>query len=175
MTRDQRRLMKSATTALRRAIAAESGDERTRAYRATADLLVELRTHFTNSDGEPDMRGTSFPYRDAVRDIYAEAGLTSDPNDPVKAALRYHVGNALRERLSADELVAYGLAKANPRDRQRERHGSNDATDADIIASIAMMAARLGTDDGRISPHDIARATEASRVLSDWVAKHSKR
>lgn len=166
--------MKSATTQLRRAIAAESGDERTRAYRATADFLVELRGHFTDSDGEPDMRGKSFAYRDAVRDIYAEAGLGSDPNDPVKAALRYHVGNALRERLSVDELERYGLTTANPRDRQRSRHGSGETSDADIVASIAMLTARLGTGDSRVSPHDLTRAAEASRVLAAWVESRKR-
>lgn len=171
-------LTRAATRALRKAVNSEGAD-RTRLLRQVADLLVDLRALYTDSDGEPDWRGKSYAYRDAVRAIYAGAGLSADTNDSTKTALRYHIGNVLRERLDEDTLKAVGLSALDPRDRQAKRRaelGESAPQSADaLIADLAILAKRL--DDARsnsVTDRDFDRLDDATERLLKWLEAHRK-
>jgi hypothetical protein len=169
-------LQRSATRELRKAVESDGAD-RTHHLRATADLLVDLRALHEDAEGGPDWRGRSFAYRDLVRGIYAGAGLPPDSGDTTKTALRYHVGNALRERLSPDDLDALGLSPLDPRDRQASRRASlgesagPQAPDR-LISDLLTSARRLLTSRGKVTAHDLARAEEAARALETWLRSH---
>lgn len=180
MTTDAAReldIVRTATRTLRKALTADA-TERTRLLRTVADLLVDLRGLHTGADGLPDWRGKSFAYRDAVRDIYAGAGLSSESNDTTKTALRYHVGNALRERLSRDDLEAAGLLALDPRDRQQHRRAELGEADAvpradRVIADLFILAKRLDASDPRgVSKADRNRLSAAHALIGGWLKKH---
>jgi hypothetical protein len=168
-------LQRAATRELRKAVAAEGAD-RTHHLRATADLLVDLRGLHVDQEGAPDWRGKTFAYRDLVRGIYAAAGLPPESGDTVKTALRYHVGNALRDRLTPEQLDEVGLSALDPRDRQASRRASlgegAPATPDRLISDLNLSARRLQDSRGKVSEHDLARAEEASRALEAWLASH---
>lgn len=168
-------IVRAATRTLRKAVTAAAPD-RTRLLREVADLLVDLRALHTGTDGETDWAGKSYAYRDAVRDIYAGAGLPSEGSDSTKTALRYHIGNALRDRLSPDELEAAGLSRLDPRDRQAKRRAEvEDAMpqSADqLISGLALLARRLDNAKGKVTQHDLDRAIDAAARLEDWLATH---
>lgn len=94
----------------------------TATYRKLAGVIVDLRKRYTNSQGTgPDWRGTSQDYRDAVAEMYRASGVPEDSTSNMQAAIRYHIGNVLRERLTEDELRAAGLSVDSPLDRARTR------------------------------------------------------
>lgn len=109
-----------AADSLRAYIHAEEED-RTSLLRRAAETLVDARAVFSTADGEPDWRGRSYAYRRWVREVYDEASLPRDELPAVQAAVRYHVGNVLRDRLSADELEDLGLRAVGPRERSVEK------------------------------------------------------
>lgn len=170
-------LTRQATRVLRRADRS-TGAERTRLLRQVADLLVDLRGLHTGTDGLPDWPGRSYAYRDAVRSIYAAAGLPPESSHATKTALRYHVGVALRERLPEETLAAAGLSDLDPRDRQQHRRTRLDvghgAPAADhLIAQVLLAVRRLvDTRPRGLTDHDIARAASASTLLAAWVQEH---
>lgn len=171
-------LTREATLALRRATTAE-GQERTRLLRRVADLLVDLRALHTDQDGLPDWRGKTYAYRDLVNDIYSGAGLPKDSGDTTKTALRYHVGNALRDRLSAEELAEVGLSALDPRDRQQHRRAALDAAEMQdaplLIGNVHLYARRL--DDASmkgVTHHDLARVEDSIKRLQDFHARAKK-
>lgn len=172
MTVKQTAQIVAAASELLRAAVRGDSSERTAKYRQVADLLIDLRALHTAPDGSPDWAGRSFDYRAAVRDIYSLAGLSSDSSDPHKAALRYHIGNALRERLTPDQLEEAGLTKANPRDRQLARHleESTARPTPELIAQLAVLVERLtASKDNGVTPRDLNRVRNSVARLSEWL------
>lgn len=111
---------KSFVKSLQNAIAGgDSGKYDTAAMHEAADAMVDMRMIYTNRDGQPDLTGSSFEYRQAVADGLAAAGVPASERSRVMAALRYHVGNRVRDRFTAEELAEYGLSAHSPHDRQR--------------------------------------------------------
>lgn len=94
-----------------------SGRTRSDYLRACAAVIVEIRAHFILEDGRTDWGGRSPAYRKIIHDIYQRAHVPTDRYDTVQAALRYHVGNLLRDRVSADDLAAVGLSGVSPKQR----------------------------------------------------------
>jgi hypothetical protein len=92
-------------------------DHKTDRLKELAPLIVDLRGSFHLDDGRPDWSGRSPGYRQVVADIYTKARVPEDKLDTVQAALRYHVGNLLRERTPPDELAAVGLKARSPKER----------------------------------------------------------
>jgi hypothetical protein len=113
-------LKKTASDHLRAAHAAE-GEDRTAHLRATAETLVDARSHFYTSDGLTDWTGRSYAYKRFVGEVYSDAAVPREDLATLQASLRYHIGNALRDRLSPDELDALGLRTVSPRDRSVEK------------------------------------------------------
>lgn len=148
-------------------------------FRRVADLLVEMRSRTLNSDGSPDWSGHSFAYRDAVASIYASAGLPPDGQSSIKASIRYHVGNALRERVNAEELEDAGLIVETPRQRhfvrQNPRKTKRDAERlaSDTVASLSTLATRLRdlppAAQNTLTSADRARIAQAARTLTAWL------
>lgn len=131
----------------------ESDDRRPAQLRKAAEQLVELRSQMTTAEGETDWRGKSYAYRKAVGEILTEAGVRPENSVQVQNALRYHVGNILRERLSQEELQRIGLRTEGPRERniaQRERRSSllrtiseADAEELDALRALTSALALL--------------------------------
>lgn len=82
-----------------------------------APLVVELRSRFHLEDERTDWSGRSPGYRAAIREVYSLGEIPKESLDTVQAALRYHVGNLLRDRAPADELEGVGLIKLSPKKR----------------------------------------------------------
>lgn len=98
---------------------ATTGEYDTAEMHAAADALVDMRLIYTNRDGLPDLAGSSFDYRQAVSEGLANAGVEPAKRSKVMAALRYHVGNRVRDRFTSEQLADYGLNAHSPHDRQR--------------------------------------------------------
>lgn len=96
------------------------GSERTPLYRDLAAHTVALREHFHTAQGEPDWIGRTSAYRHAVRDLYSKADYTPEEADGVQSAIRYHVGNLVREILHPEALEDLGLDEISPLERARE-------------------------------------------------------
>lgn len=147
-------------------------------FRRVADILVELRARSIDADGNPDWAGNSFAYRQVVADIYSAAGLPPNGQTSIKASIRYHVGNALRERVNAEELKDAGLMTETPRQRHFVRQNPKNQREAerlasDTVASLHTLAKRLNTLDPRavasLTSADRARVAAATRSLQQWL------
>lgn len=107
----------------------QSGRTRTDVLKEVAALIVDLRAAHTLDDGRIDWAGRSPAYRAAMHEIYREAGVPKDRYDTVQAALRYHVGNLIRERATDEALEDVGLTSITPRERL--------AKNRDVVAALA--------------------------------------
>lgn len=99
-------------------------DHRTDDLRRLAPIIVDLRGAFRLGDGRADWSGRSPEYRQAMADLYTRARVPEDQLDTVQAALRYHVGNLIRERASAEELEAVGMTPTSPKERLANQRGA---------------------------------------------------
>ena len=91
-------------------------ESKTAVLRELAHVVVDIRSQF-RYEGRVDWAGRSWEYRQAITRMYAAAGIPPDSVANVQGALRYHVGNALRERVDPEELEAAGLKAASPKER----------------------------------------------------------
>ena len=142
-------------------------DERAPALREAAGYLVELRSLFTTKAGDTDWRGQSWDYRRAVGEVYGDAGLA--PDDPIKVALRYHIGNALREDLTPEQLEEAGLSARAPRDRMQWRYkkGANNAEFARQLVYRMTRTPALEPD-----PATLKHAKALHKSLGAWIKRH---
>lgn len=137
-------------------------------YRQAADAMVKLRGLHTTGDGRPDWRGRTWGYRSLVNEIYGEAGLPPEPNHPVKAALRYHLGNALRESLTSEELIEAGLKPAPPRERAYERFMAQRNL-SDFARSLIFHIEVKPNEPA--PPKVVERAREVADALNRWIVR----
>ena len=91
----------------------------TPAVRRGAEVIIELRRQFLNKNGLPDLRGDTFAYRSAVRDALTEANIPMEDRGNLMSALRYHVGQTIREGLTDDEIQEAGFKVSSPKERQK--------------------------------------------------------
>lgn len=107
-----------------------------------------------------------------VRETMNMANVQADELTTLQAAIRYHVGNIVRERMDSDTLENLGLRAESPRERsveKRERNtevltifgnGGHEITDAnEIIVAARMMEAALA----RISLDEVAKMSPKAR------------
>lgn len=106
--------------------------DRTAILKDVAAALVDSRAHFFNREGEPDWAGRTHAYRMWVRDATAAANLTPADRTAIQAAVRWHVGTTLRERLTPEQLEAIGLKVKSPRERNIEQRANR----AEVLALI---------------------------------------
>lgn len=126
-------------------------DDRTALLRKTAAAFVSAREHFFTAEGEPDWLGRTYAYRRWIRETMSLANVPGEQLSTIQAAIRYHSGNILRERLDDDTRAALGLRESSPRERsteKRERHsstlsifggGGQELTDAEEITAAGEM------------------------------------
>lgn len=115
----------------------EADAKRTQILRDLAKCVVGIRAQTMTGDGKtPDWAGQSQAYRDVIRAMYDDAGIPVDSASNVQAALRYHIGEVLREVVSPGALTKAGLATKGPKDRARTRNGEQ-ATTAALSPSTA--------------------------------------
>lgn len=108
------------TTLLRDYVEADT--RRTSVLRELAKVIVGIRSQTFQKDGKtPDWSGQSQAYRDTISAMYEDAGIPKDRESNVQSALRYHIGEVLREVVSSKALTAAGLATKGPKDRARTR------------------------------------------------------
>ena len=92
-------------------------ESKTEVLRRLATVVVGIRAQFRTEDGSPDWRGKTWDYRQFIGDMYGASGVPPDSASNIQAALRYHVGNLLREVVPGEDLAAAGLKESSPRDR----------------------------------------------------------
>lgn len=97
--------------------------EKTTNLRTVATAFFDAREHFFTPSGEPDWLGRTHAYRLWVRETMGQASIQADELTTVQAAIRYHVGNIVRERMDSDTLKSLGLRDASPRERSVEKRG----------------------------------------------------
>lgn len=95
----------------------DAGRTRTDLLKEIAEDVVELRSMHHLEDGQTDWSGRSPEYRRAVSELYRRARVPHEQLDTVQAALRYHVGNLLRQRATAEDLAGVGLSATSPKER----------------------------------------------------------
>lgn len=103
-------------------------DERTDTLREVAEAFVDARTFFYTKDAEVDWKGSTHAYRRWVREAFEKAGIPRDEASSLQAAIRYHAGNILRDRLDPQTLAELGLIAESPRERAAERRETTSGT-----------------------------------------------
>lgn len=104
-----------------------------------AVVLVELRRR-CEINGVADMRGRSGEYRKLAGEVYRSSGLGADRESGIQQAVRWHIGNLLRDEMTADELEAYSLKTTSPLERLQS---SREASAAIVAASRAVDVATV--------------------------------
>lgn len=96
-----------------------------------------------------DWLGTSHDYRQQVAEMYRRANIPPDSKSRIQAAVRYHIGNAIREQLTPKELKALELREESPLKRLQLTRATNSA----ILA-----ASKAGVDADASTPKKKAGA-----------------
>jgi hypothetical protein len=132
----------SAVTALRNYKAGPE-TERTTNLRKVAEAFFDAREHFFTPEGTPDWKGRTHAYRVWVRETMRIADIQKDELTTVQAAIRYHVGNVVRERMDDGDLKDLGLNTSSPRERSVEKRGRN----SEILSIFGGGGAEIATPD----------------------------
>ncbi|WP_030962667.1 hypothetical protein [Streptomyces sp. NRRL S-378] len=135
--------------------------------RSIAVVLVALRSRCIGTDGRTDWVGRSADYRGKAQELYRQANIPEDSQDTIQGAVRYHIGNILRDELSAEELEDYGLKTLSPVARGRERRASRAAIVT--VARAELAAADVGKKSKKAAPAVEPAAPSSSGSL---VADH---
>lgn len=146
-------------------------EARTPITRALAETFVEARSHFQNAEGEVDWRGKTYPYRQWVREIFDDANLRGEDSKRVQAAIRYHVGTALRARLSDEDLESLGLISQSPRERSHDRRASRSAvlnalTAKDVAGGSLMALTAINAIVKRVDVEEVRTLDDNARAVA---------
>jgi hypothetical protein len=157
--------------------------EKTALLRRAAEIVVELRSRFANKDGQPDWRGATWEYRQAVSGAYSQSGLSLAERKQVQDAMRYHISIVLREdETRLPELAEQGLLPQTSRQRSAEQKARERAVVGQARSRARTPSAALGRalrlvegvtvgdvraldDDGR------AEFTEVAGLLTQSLAR----
>lgn len=141
----------------------EIEETRTEVLRRLAEVVVSIRSQFFDNEGRRDWAGHSWDYRQFVSEMYAAAGVAPDSQENIQAALRYHVGNLLREVAPPDELAAVGLLPTSPRDRMATAR-------AEIQAIAVALTEDLQSGDRKTRMARYGKLVDAAAVLTEKMA-----
>lgn len=144
-----------------KAMMAVERQEREPFYRSAAEAIVNFRQQWPDN-----WDGSNKEYKLEIARAYREAGVPSDTEGTVLAALRYHVGNVVREKAPVEELDAAGLDRRGPNARQRRGtprtpRAASNGSEAPTMPTILSKA--LESPTGLVT-HAI-RAVEAAADL----------
>lgn len=135
-----------------------------------ARVLIELRRRCINAGGNSDMRGQSKEYRDLVKEIYLAAGVGKEKAETTQQAVRWHIGNFLRDEMTAEELSDYGLKESSPIERSQDGReqraaivAASRATDLAVVSSSAPVSVKATADQITIGKA-VHRQLEGIRV-----------
>lgn len=120
-------IQKAAISSISRSLSA-SDNVRTDLLREAARYFIDARQHFFTREGEPDWLGRTYAYRTWVREVMSAAHVPGDEVSSLQAAIRYHSGNVLRDRLDAEQIDDLGLRKESPRERSVEKRERSSST-----------------------------------------------
>lgn len=145
-------------------------EARTPILRQLAEDLVEAREHFLREDGTPDWKGRTYTYRLYVREIYD--ALPRDEATSVQAAVRYHVGAVLRERVSEETLGEYGLSTESPREKSAERRQTRSAvinalSSRDLNGGALLALSAAYTILSRLDAEEVSDLDERGREVAE--------
>ncbi|UVK63547.1 hypothetical protein SEA_JANEEMI_27 [Arthrobacter phage Janeemi] len=172
-------IQKSAINAIHASLSA-TDNERTDLLRDAARLFIDARAHFFTREGEPDWLGRTYAYRTWVREVMSAARVPGDTITSLQAAIRYHSGNILRDRLGDEEIADLGLRKESPKQRSVEKRertsgtlnlfgAGGEITDPDEIAQLCTLAERAL---GRVNVANLsAEARKATREALQRLAE----
>lgn len=146
--------------------------ERTPILRAIAECFVDAREHFERPDGSPDWKGRTHAYRMWVRDTVTDAGVPKEEHATVQSAVRYHVGNVLRERLDEETREEYGLIQRSPRERSADRRESRTAilqalTSRDLSGGALMSLTAAHAVLNKVEPKDLDELEGHALTVAD--------
>ena len=101
---------------------------RTDDLHAAANVVVEARSeYFLTADGSPDYGGRSYAYRQWYGSVVDTLNLSDSDRRKLLGNMRFHVGNALREALSPEELREAGLLVESPVKRGKRNYENRSA------------------------------------------------
>ena len=143
-------------------------ESKTAVLRELANVVVDIRSQF-RYEGGIDWAGRSWEYRQAITRMYAAAGIPPDSVSNIQGALRYHVGNALRERVAAEELEAAGLLAASPRERV-----ASARSEAAALVSVLQADKAAEEAEARGRHYPLGRLLRASLVAVERAAREAK-
>lgn len=162
-----------------------SEDSRTTNLRAVATAFVEAREHFYTPSGEPDWQGRTHAYRVWVRETMRLANIQQDELSTVQAAIRYHVGNIMRDRMDPETLASIGLNSSSPKQRSVEKRAKNSEIltifgngGSEIVdaAEIVLAAQMVESAYARISLEAIAgMSSKEKKLVHDAMEKVADR
>ncbi|OZV74756.1 hypothetical protein CA850_29705 [Micromonospora echinospora] len=138
-----------------------SRERKTQLYREAAEATFALREHFdVGKDGkpEPDWSGRSREYREFIRSLYVKTGYDRDDAKTVQTAIRFHVGNLVRDRLSPEVVEDLGLKPEHATDRMKDYRR---------VRSAVVATARESASSGN---PDALRALAAAHVVLSKVS-----
>lgn len=117
----------------------QSQSSLTECYKDLATVIVQLRGQFAHPklEGLKDWKGQSQECREAVAKIYETAGVPADSVSGIQAAIRYHIGNALRQVAPAEHMEKLGLDPRGPAERQNVRRAAGAAAEKAPAAAKA--------------------------------------
>ncbi|MFF4478691.1 hypothetical protein ACFY1A_16975 [Streptomyces sp. NPDC001520] len=101
-----------------------------------ATVIVALRVR------HDDMRGASGAYRKDVGQIYRQ--ISTDNQERLQTAVRWHVGNILRRTLTPRELEQLDLKPTSPLERQQDTRAINAAIVVAGRASVEATSSKAG-------------------------------
>ncbi|AYN59111.1 hypothetical protein HOU52_gp25 [Arthrobacter phage Yang] len=172
----------AATSALAGSLSAQDV-ERTELLRGVARNFVDARAHFFNRDGEPDWTGRTHAYRTWVREVMSRAHVPADEVTTLQAAIRYHSGNVLRDRLGDEAIADLGLRKESPRERSVEKRERTSETlnlfgaggEIANVDEIALLCTLAGRALARVNTAGLSRSErqKAREALSELAERAS--
>lgn len=165
----------------------------THLVKSLALVIVKLRAKYEDRNGRPDLRGRSQAYRDAVAQIYRDAGIPPDATSNLQAAVRHHISTALREYMTEHGYTAedYQYYKLHPdsmamRNRLKEQHGraamaaarpEGQAESPENMLHAAERAVRdlgllgKGESGAGLTPSEHEQLRESLDALDQYIAK----
>lgn len=138
------------------------GRYNTQNMRRAAEVMIDLRQTFVDRNGQIDLAGTSYPYRQAVREIMSRANVEGSERARVMNAIRYHLGNILREKFTPEQLEEFGLDPRSPLARQKA-----DREQRSRVLRVAVAPEEVITDPGEV----MAALRSAANLLDNLDAR----
>jgi hypothetical protein len=161
ITKSREQIIEEATEAIRHATReVVDGKYNTQYIKEAAERLIDLRMTYTDRYGKADLQGNTYAYRQAVAEVMGSAGISESERAKVMNAIRYHIGNAVRARLTPEELEDYGFLKTAPLDRARK----------DRVQRAKMQRAAVLGEEQITDPAEVQAALRSAANLLDNIS-----